>query len=351
VPLLEELVACGAPADVLYDARAHVGTDRLHRILPKLRARLMAGGVRCHWRTRLDRLVLAGDSVRALATTHGELGCAALILAPGHSARDTWRTLAGQGVAFEAKPFQLGVRIEHPQQLVNRGRFGEGPEAESLGPAYYALTCKAGDGSPAAHSFCMCPGGQIVASVSEPGLLCTNGMSNSRHSSRFANAAIVTTLGPREYGSGPFAGVTFQEELERRFFRAGGSDYRAPAQRAPDVLAGALGKTIGRSSYRLGMRPERIDSLLPERVRDALRHALGRFAHTLPGFAGPDGLLVGVESRSSGPVRMPRDTDTFRARGFRNLLPVGEGAGYAGGIMSAAIDGARAAQALLEHGV
>ncbi len=331
-----------------------MGTDRLHKILPRLRARLEALGVRFHWRTRVDGLRLAEREpgrVIALATARGELACDALVFAPGHSARDTWRALAGQGLPLEAKPFQLGVRIEHPQALVDRGRHGEGPEAALLGPAYYALTCRPGDGAAGAHSFCMCPGGQIVASVSAPGLLCTNGMSNSRHSSRFANAAVVTTLGPREFGPGAFAGVELQEALERRFFAAGGGDYTAPAQRAPDFLAGVASAALGRSSYRFGTRPARIDTLLPDAVLAALRHALTRFERTIPGYAGPEGLLVGVESRSSGPVRIPRDPETLRARGFANLFPVGEGAGSAGGIMSAAIDGARAAQALLREGL
>lgn len=354
VPILDELVACGAPEEIRYDARAHVGTDRLHRILPLLRARLEAAGVRFHWRTRVERLGLDATDpgrVRALETNRGALDTAAVILAPGHSARDTWQSLAAQGVVFEAKPFQLGVRIEHPQTLIDRGRHGEGPEAELLGPAYYGLTCKPGDGAPGAHSFCMCPGGVVVASVSAAGLLCTNGMSNSRHSSPFANAAVVTTLGPREFGPGAFDGVALQEQLERSFFAAGGGDYTAPAQSAPDFVAGRTTGEPGRSSYRFGTAPGRIDALLPERVRDAIRHALSDFERSIPGFAGPEGLLVGLESRSSGPIRMPRDRETFRAQGFANLLPVGEGAGFAGGIMSAAIDGARAAQALLVHGV
>jgi uncharacterized FAD-dependent dehydrogenase len=289
--------------------------------------------------------------VTSLVTANGELPCDALVFAPGHSARDTWRALAAQGLPIEAKPFQLGVRIEHPQPLVDLGRYGDSPEARLLGPAYYALTCKPGDGAPGAHSFCMCPGGQIVASVSQPGLLCTNGMSNSRHSSPWANAAIVATLGPREFGSGAFAGVELQESLERACFALGGGDYTAPAQRAPDFLAGAVSAKVGRSSYRFGLRPARIDSLVPEMVRDALRHALVRFDRTLPGFASEQGLLVGIESRSSGPVRIARDPETLRAVGFANLFPVGEGAGSAGGIMSAAIDGARAAQALLRDGL
>jgi len=352
VPILEELVACGAPPEILFDGRAHIGTDRLHRLLPRLRARLEELGVEFLWETRLEGLVLeAGPParVRALRTSRGEIACDALVLATGHSARDTWRALAAQGVPFEAKPFQLGSRVEHPQELVTRACYGTGPEAQVLGAAAYSLAHRAGAGHAAAHSFCMCPGGRIVASVNEPGALCTNGMSNSRHSSRWANAALVTTLGPDDFaarGSSPFAGVELQRELEARFFEAGGGDYTAPAQRVADFLAGRESGGDLASSYIFGARPARLDKLLPGRVTAALRAALSAFERRIPGFAGPQGLFVGIESRSSGPVRIPRD-ERRRARGFANLFPVGEGAGYAGGITSAAIDGARSALALL----
>jgi uncharacterized FAD-dependent dehydrogenase len=354
VPLLEELVACGAPPEILYDGRAHIGTDRLHRILPALRARLEDLGTRFHFDTRLEGLVLRGGAparVAALRTGAGEIPCDAVVIAPGHSARDTWHCLAQHGVALEAKPFQLGVRVEHPQRLIDAGRHGLGPEALGLGPASYGLVCRAGAGMPAAYSFCMCPGGQIVASVNVPGLLCTNGMSNSRHSSPFANAALVTTLGPQDFGAGPFDGVALQERIERAAFEAGGGDYTAPAQRVPDFLAGRETREPGRSSYRFGTRPGRLDQLLPPRITRAIGRALARFEREIPGFAGAEALLVGVETRSSGPVRVPRDAESLRARGFANLYPCGEGAGSAGGIMSAAIDGARAAQALLGAGL
>lgn len=353
--ILAELVACGADEAIAYDARAHIGTDRLHRILPVFRGRLEAAGVRLHWGTRLDGWQVdqrAGERrVTTLRTNAGDLDCAAVMLGLGHSARDSLDVLSAQGLALEAKPFQLGVRIEHPQSLIDRGRYGDAAIAAQLGASYYGLACKPGDGLPGAHSFCMCPGGQIVASVNAPGLLCTNGMSNSRHSSPFANAAIVTTLGAREVGDGVFAGVEFREALERRFFDAGGGDWTAPAQRAPDFIAGRLSASLGRTSYRFGGTPGRIDELLPGRVRDTLRRALLRFDRQLAGFAGPEAMLVGIESRSSGAIRMPRDEETRFARGFANVLPIGEGAGYAGGIMSAAIDGARSARALLERGL
>lgn len=351
VPLLEELVACGAPPGIVYDSLAHIGTDRLHRVLPALRARLIARGVVFRFDTRFEGLVLDADgtSVHAVLTNQGELACSALVLATGHSARDTWAVLARQGMAFEAKPFQLGVRIEHPQDLIDQGRFGA--RVPELGVASYGLVCKAADGVPAAYSFCMCPGGRIVASVNEPELLCTNGMSNSTHSSGWASAAIVTTLGPEHFGAGAFDGVRFQRALEARFFAAGGGDYTAPAQGAADFLAGQPSASVRISTYPFGTVAARLDALLPPVARDAIGRALLAFDRRIARFASDAGQLVGLESRSSGPVRMPRDLSTRRATGFDNVYPVGEGAGYAGGIMSAALDGANTALAIVAHGV
>ncbi|MHC4392048.1 MAG: NAD(P)/FAD-dependent oxidoreductase, partial [Planctomycetota bacterium] len=267
----------------------------------------------------------------------------------GHSARDTVRALAAQGLECSAKPFQIGLRIEHPQALVDRGRFGEDADLERLGHAYYGLVSKADKRHAAVHSFCMCPGGQIVAATAQPGLLCTNGMSNSSHSSPWANSGLVVTLGPREFGDGAFDGYAYQESIERTFFEAGGSDYSAPAQRVPDFLAGRASRELGQCSYKLGLTQARIDTLLPPSMTASLGRAIERFDRQIPGYAGPEGLLVGIESRSSGPLRMDRDRDTRLAVGFENVWPVGEGAGYAGGIMSAAIDGARGGWSVLDH--
>jgi hypothetical protein len=352
-PILRTLIEAGAEPEIAFDARAHVGTDRLHRILPRLRSRLEEMGVRFHFDTRLEALVFAeggGDRrVRALRTSRGEIGCEGVVLALGHSARDSLRALAAQGLPVEAKPFQIGLRIEHPQALIDRGRFGEGADLARLGHAYYGLKSKARGDHRAVHSFCMCPGGQIVAAVAQPGLLCTNGMSNSRHSSPWANSGLVVTLGPREFGAGAFAGIEFQEAIEAEFFEAGGGDYSVPAQRVPDFLSGRESKALGRSSYKMGMQSVRIDRLLPESITGALRAGIQHFDRQIRGYASEEGLLVGIESRSSGPLRMPRDPQTRRAVGFDNVWPVGEGAGHAGGIMSAAIDGARSAWALLGH--
>ncbi|MBI5434579.1 MAG: FAD-dependent monooxygenase, partial [Planctomycetes bacterium] len=349
VVLLDELVACGAPPSIAYDSLAHIGTDRLHRILPELRRRMEADGVRFLFRTRLEGLGMRGEGERAIVaadTTVGPIECDVCFLAVGHSARDTWRTLHAQGVPFEAKPFQLGLRIEHPQELVDRARYGAA--TKQLGAASYSLISKSDGALPAAYSFCMCPGGRIVASVNEPGLLCTNGMSNSRHSSGWATAALVTTFGTAEFGSEPFDGVRFQRELEARFFEAGGGDYTAPAQTAADFLAGRKAASVRHSTYPFGTVPARLDELVPPVARGALARALERFDRQLPGFASADGLFVGLESRSSGPVRVPRDRVSRLARGISNLYPLGEGAGYAGGIMSAALDGANAALSYLD---
>lgn len=352
LPIVRELVACGAPAEILYDSRAHIGTDKLHRVLPALRARLIERGVEFRWNTRVDGLRVRERkgvrSVDALVTSAGDLECRALVLAPGHSARSTFAMLLDAGVVLESKPFQLGMRIEHPQELIDRAQLGLGAAADSVGPAYYALVSKHSEQANAAFSFCMCPGGRIVASVNEPGYLCTNGMSNSRHSSRWANAALVTTI---PASADPLGGVEQQRALEQRFFEAGGGDYTAPAQRASDFLARRESRGALHSSYGFGTVPARLDALLEPQLVAALEQALLRFERTIPGFAGDQGLFVGLESRSSGPVRMPRGREDSRAAGFDNLFPVGEGAGWAGGIMSAAIDGARAARALVERGL
>jgi uncharacterized FAD-dependent dehydrogenase len=352
-PILETFVACGAKPEIVFDSRAHIGTDRLHAILPALRDRLIDAGVQFHWNTQVSGLRFhEGGGARAITgveTNNGEVACDAVVLAIGHSARDTWEHLLRDGVKIEARASQLGVRIEHPQALIDAGRYGTGPEAARLGASYYGLICRAEKGAPGGHSFCMCPGGQIVASVNTPGHLCTNGMSNSRHSSPFANAAIVTGVGPREFGDGVFAGVDYQRALEARFFDEGGKDYTAPAQRASDFLKGRESTSLKATSYKFGVVPGRIDLLLPSTVRDGIARALTAFNRQISGFASEEGMLVGVETRCSAPLRIPRDPDTFRARDIANLYPVGEGAGYAGGILSAAIDGAAAAQALLKN--
>jgi len=280
--------------------------------------------------------------VEAVLTSSGEIPCDAVVLAIGHSARDSWCRLRERGVEFEPKAFQVGVRVEHPQELIDRGRYGDRELTAKLGVASYELVAK-GLG---AHTFCMCPGGRVVASVQSEGILCTNGMSNSTHSSGWANSAVVGTVRP-PVGADAFWGVEFQEGLEHAAFAAGGGDYTAPAQLAGDFVRGVPSAHTPHTTYPFGTRPGRIDSLLPDDLRARLVEGLMRFDEQIPGFSGDAGVLVGVETRSSGPIRISRHPERRNARGFSNLFPVGEGAGYAGGIMTAATDGARTAHAML----
>ena len=338
-PILDTLVDAGADPMIRFDARAHVGTDRLHRILPKLRERLSEMGVRFFFDTKLEGLVTSADGVVVAAeTSSGEMECDGLVLALGHSARDTLRALyetgdqeRRQSLVLEAKPFQIGLRIEHPQALIDAGRFGEKADLTRLGHAYYTLVAKATKETGAVHSFCMCPGGQIVAAVSQPGLLCTNGMSNSKHSSPFANSGLVVTLGPREFGEGVFAGVRFQEQLEAQFFQAGGGDYSVPTQRVQDFLAGRGSSTLSRTSYKLGAASVRIDELLPPNMTTALRAGIERFDRQLPGYAGEEGMLVGIESRSSGPIRIPPRPDDSPRDGIQESMARRRGRGLCRG--------------------
>lgn len=352
VPILSELVACGAPEAIQFDARAHMGTDRLHALLPRLRQRLIDAGVSFSFDTRFEGLDLdpgPPSRIRGVRTSRGDLPADGVVLAMGHSARDTWRVLCAQGVPFEAKAFQFGVRIEHPQELITHGRYGTGSDADLLGPASYALTARANGSVQGMHSFCMCPGGRVVASVNEEGSLCTNGMSNAAHSSPWANSGLVVTVNPNQFGGDPrdpFRGVDFQRDQERRAFKAGGGAYGAPAQRADDFLAGRMSRGDLKTSLVFGAQPARLDQLLPEFVSQALAQALNRFESQIEGYGSSEGLLLGVESRSSGPIRIPRGRSGCLVKGFANLIAVGEGAGWAGGIMSAAIDGARGALAL-----
>jgi len=345
--VLMEFVKAGAPEEILYVSKPHIGTFRLVSVMEKMRATLQALGAEIRFESRVDDIEIDDGQIQGVHLAEGEhVATNHLVLAIGHSARDTFEMLHRRGVFLEAKAFSIGFRIEHPQSLIDRDRYGAQAGNPLLGAADYKLIYHARNGR-SVYSFCMCPGGQIVAAVAQPGLLCTNGMSNSKHSSPFANSGLVVTLGPREFGDGVFDGVAFLEQIEARFFDAGGGDYSVPAQQVPDFLAGSESVSLSQSSYKLGLRATRIDGLLPRSMTEAIRAAFRCFDQQIPGYAGHAGLLVGIESRSSGPLRMPRDSKTRVAHGFENVFPVGEGAGYAGGIMSAAIDGARTAWALL----
>jgi len=342
--VLKRLVAFGAPPEILYQAKPHIGTDRLRGVVQGIRERLAQAGFEIRFESRLSGLEAKEGRVRGvLVNDDAELYCRFLVLAPGHSARDTYQMLHQSGVALERKPFAVGLRVEHPQPLINAIQYGEGAH-QSLPPAEYALAYNNEKSGRSAYSFCMCPGGVVVAAASEPGGVVVNGMSGYRRNSPFANSALVATVGEADFvGDSPLAGVEFQRLLERRAFQAGGGGYLAPAQ----SLLAFLGRGSGRlsSSYRPGVVESELASLFPEPVTATLREGILSFDRKMRGFLSAESTLTGVETRTSAPLRILRGAD-LQSVSHAGLYPTGEGAGYAGGIMSAALDGIRVADAI-----
>ncbi|MFT8676201.1 MAG: NAD(P)/FAD-dependent oxidoreductase [Acetobacter sp.] len=348
--VLEEFVKAGAPEDILYLAHPHIGTFRLVSMVEHIRAEIEQAGGEYRFGARVDDLVLdpATRRVRGVRLAGGEVvESAHVVLAIGHSARDTFGMLHTQGVEMQAKPFSMGVRIEHPQSVIDLAQFGSCAGNSLLGAAEYRLVHHASNGR-GVYSFCMCPGGTVVAATSEEGRVVTNGMSQYSRAERNANSGIVVELRPGEdYPADPLAGIAFQRHWERQAFLAGGGDYRAPAQRVGDFLAGRASTGLGAvvPSYRPGVTPTDLATCLPGFVVDALREALPRFDRKLKGYAMEDAVMTGVETRTSSPLRIPRGADG-QSVNTPGLYPAGEGAGYAGGILSAGMDGIRAAEAV-----
>ena len=342
------LVEAGAPADILYQHKPHIGTDVLRDVVKTIRQELIRLGCDVRFGHQLTGLTLREGAVAGL-TVEGpqgtyDLPCDTLILSPGHSARDTFQMLLEAGVPMEQKPFAIGVRIEHPQSAISLAQFG--PAWERLPAADYKLACHLPNGR-SAFTFCVCPGGQVVAAASEEGRLVTNGMSHRARDGKNINGGFLVGVNPADFGSNhPLAGVAFQRHWEEAAFRLGGGSYHAPAQTVKDFLARQASKALGsvEPTYRPGVTPTDLDRCLPHYVTDTLRGALPVFDRKLHGFAAPDSLLTGVETRSSSPVRILRGEDCQSA--VRGLYPCGEGAGYAGGITSAAVDGIRVAEAV-----
>jgi uncharacterized protein len=341
------LIAAKAPPEIKVDAKPHVGTDRLRAVLVYLRRELERLGVRFRFESRVDDLLLDPDgSVRGVRLAGGEeLQAGAVVLAIGHSARDTYQMLLERGVRLEFKPFQLGLRIEHPQPLIDRAQLGG--MAGKLPAAEYVLN----DKRTGVFTFCMCPGGTLMASVSEAEHLCTNGMSRRKRDSGWANSGIVYTVEADEAPGGgqhPLAGVELQRRCERRAFELAGSGYDLPGQRAQDFVRGRATKGNLATSYPRQVRGSDLRAVLPGPIVHQIQRALELFDRQVPGYASADAVLVGPEARGSSPVRIPRHDQTRVSLSTPRLYPVGEGAGYAGGIMSAAIDGLRSAAALVQ---
>ncbi len=342
--VLEELVACGAESDILFDTRAHVGTDRLRRVIPALVERLQQRGVEFRFNTRMDDVVIEQGRVRAVRIGGEVLATGIVVLALGHSARDTVRMLARRGMRIQPKGFAVGTRIEHPQELIDLAMRRNKSARGAYGPADYALKHQDTASGRGVYSFCMCPGGLVIGCASQPETLCVNGMSFSNRAGSRANAAIVATIAPDDFETGdPLSGIAFQEHIERLVYAAGAMPYYAPAQRATDFMRGraSTGLPCEDVSYTPGVSPVDLAGVLPGFIIEPLRRALAAFDKKIHGFI-EQGILIGAETRTSSPVRMLRDPETFQAEGIAGLVPVGEGAGYAGGIVSSAVDGLRA---------
>ena len=360
--VLTEFVKAGAPEEILYVSKPHIGTFRLVTMVENMRATIESLGGEIRFSSRVDDLLLepvadGQQQIRGVTLASGEqLRADHVVLALGHSARDTFEMLHARGVYVEAKPFSIGFRIEHPQSVIDRARFGPQAGHPILGAADYKLVHhgKTGPGGAArtVYSFCMCPGGTVVAAASEPGRVVTNGMSQYSRNERNANAAIVVGIDPSDFtpfdsSGSPLAGIALQRALESHAYVLGGGDYSAPAQLVGDFLAGRASHEFGdvQPSYQPGVTLGSLESTLPDYAIAAIREALPAFERQIRGYAMHDAILTGVETRTSSPVRIKRD-DSLQSLNTRGLYPAGEGAGYAGGILSAAVDGIRIAEAL-----
>lgn len=350
--VLQELAAAGAPEEILYLAKPHIGTDKLAVVVRRIREKIVSLGGEYRFENRLENLIvrdgkLTGLKIAAPGGKIYEQPTDRLILAVGHSARDTFEMLHKNGVYIEQKPFSVGVRIEHVQKSVDAAQYGRFAGHPALGAADYKLAAHFDNGR-SAYTFCMCPGGMVVAAASEPGRVVTNGMSEFARDGKNANAALLVGVEPRDFGSAhPLAGMYFQRCLEEAAFRAGGGDYRAPAQLVGDFLKKQVSTAVGNvnPSYRPGVRFADLSAVLPDFVTETMRRAIVEMDGKLRGFAAADAVLTGVETRSSSPIRIMRD-EHFEAN-IKGLYPCGEGAGYAGGIVSSAVDGLKTCLAVI----
>ena len=345
--VLMEFVKANAPEEILYVSKPHIGTFRLVQMVEKMRASIEALGGEFRFETKVDDLDIDAGKIRAVLLSNGE--CIAsdhVVLAVGHSARDTFEMLHARGVHLEAKPFSLGFRIEHPQSLIDNCRFGPNAGNEILGAADYKLVHHCENGR-SVYSFCMCPGGTVVAATSEPGRIVTNGMSQYSRNERNANSGIVVGITPADYPGHPLAGIAFQRQWESRAFELGGGNYNAPGQLVGDFIANRPSTALGSvtPSYTPGVTLGDLNTALPDYVIAAIREALPAFDKQIRGFAMQDAVLTGVETRTSAPIRITRN-DGCQSLNTEGLFPAGEGAGYAGGILSAAVDGIRVAEAV-----
>ncbi|MFJ3078057.1 MULTISPECIES: NAD(P)/FAD-dependent oxidoreductase [Pseudomonas] len=346
--VLEEFVKAGAPDEILYINKPHIGTFRLTGMVEQMRQDMIAMGAEVRFQEKVSDLLIEDGQLTGVVLESGEqLHSRHVVLALGHSARDTFRMLHAKGVYMEAKPFSVGFRIEHPQTLIDKARLGKYAGHPKLGAADYKLVYHAKNGR-SVYSFCMCPGGTVVAATSEPGRVVTNGMSQYSRNERNANSGIVVGIDPeRDYPGGPLAGIELQERLEAHAYVMGGSNYQAPAQLVGDFVAGKPSTALGsvEPSYKPGVTLGDLAPSLPDFAIEAIREALPAFDRQIKGYNLHDAVLTGIETRTSSPLRITRGED-YQSLNLKGLFPAGEGAGYAGGILSAGVDGIRIAEAV-----
>ena len=350
--VLQEFVAAGAPPEILYVSHPHIGTFRLVGMVETMRKTIESMGGEIRFESRVDDIEIVNDEVQGVMLANGErIATNHLVLAVGHSARDTFEMIHRKNIYIEAKPFSIGFRIEHPQSLIDKARYGNSYSEDllsKLGSAEYKLVHHASNGR-SVYSFCMCPGGTVVAAASEEGCVATNGMSQYSRNERNANAGIVVGITPEvDYPDNPLAGMTLQRDLEAKAYALGGNSYAAPAQLIGDFLNNVASTKFGEvlPSYTPGVHLTNLNDALPEFAISAIREAIPEFAKQVRGYDLADGLLTGVETRTSAPIRIKRDDESLQSINTKGLYPCGEGAGYAGGILSAGVDGIRIAEAV-----
>jgi len=347
--VMQEFVRAGAPEEILYVSKPHIGTFRLTGVVSAMREEIRALGGEVRFESRVSDFLIRDGRIEGITLADGEqIQSRYVVLALGHSSRDTFRQLHARGVFMEAKPFALGFRIEHPQSLIDNARLGKYAGHPALGAADYKLVHHAKNGR-AVYSFCMCPGGTVVAATSEAGRVVTNGMSQYSRNERNANAGIVVGISPaQDFPGGPLAGLALQESLESHAYLLGGSDYSAPGQLVGDFIRAQASTALGgvEPSYKPGVKLGDLATALPAYAIDAIREALPVFGRQIRGFDRDDAVLTGIESRTSSPLRITRDNNHLQSLNTRGLYPAGEGAGYAGGILSAGVDGIKVAEAL-----
>ena len=350
--ILEAFVAAGAPENILWEHKPHVGTDKLRAMVQGLSKQICELDGEIVYQAHVKDIITEHGAVTGVVLANGaKIKAGAVVLACGHSARDTYKLLASKGVGLEAKPFAIGVRIEHPQELIDKAQYGKFAGHHLLGAADYALVYHTANQERTAYSFCMCPGGQVVAAASEAGGVVVNGMSLNARASGVANSALVVNVGTEDFGTDPLAGVEFQRKYEQLAYAAGGSNYHAPAQNfasflnqsTPDLTSLAV------PTYQPGLTACDLDKVLPGYVTATLREGIVNFGRKIRGYDDGGALLTGIETRTSAPVRIPRDRMTYVSITHDRLYPCGEGAGYAGGIMSAALDGYHVARAIMKR--